>query len=151
MLQPTVWMLDLGLFESICQKVFPFPQVDLFATRATARLALYISPDPDPEAFLRDALDPSFNWNLFQSIYAFPPPMIMDQLAGRFDAFLGTMILIAPLILSATWMPEILRRAHRYALIPSNKPLFQFVGKNVVYQSYEDQTGPLAIFYLFPR
>ena len=57
----TKWMLDPDLYESICQKNFPFPQVDLFASRATARLSRYVSPCPDPEAYRRDALDSSFN------------------------------------------------------------------------------------------
>ena len=147
---PNEWMLDPDLFESICHRISPFPQVDLFATRATARLSRYISPCPDPEAYRRDALDLSFSWNHFQSIYAFPPPMIMPQLAGRFRTFRGSMILIAPFVLSAVWMPEILRRASRYERVPANKPLFQFVGRDLVYQSQGPHLQPLYIFYLYP-
>ena len=54
-------MHDPDLFEPICRRIFPFPQVDLFATRATARLSRYISPYPDPEAYRVDAMDLSFN------------------------------------------------------------------------------------------
>ena len=127
-------MLDPDLFESICLRIFPFPKVDLFSTRTTARLSRYISPCPDPEAYRMDALDLSFNWNHFQSIYAFPPPVIMPKLAGRFRTFRGSMILIAPFVLSAVWMSEILRRASRFERVPANKPLFQFVGRELVFQ-----------------
>ena len=53
----TEWMLDPDLFGSICQRIFPFPQVDLFASRATARLSYYISPCADPEAYRVDDMD----------------------------------------------------------------------------------------------
>ena len=146
----TEWMLDPDLFESICQKVFPFPQIDLFATRATARLSCYISPCPDPDAYRMDALDPSFDWNLFQSIYAFPPPVIMPRLVGKFRRFRGSMILIAPLVLAAPWITEILHRATRYERVPDEARLFQFVGRDLVYQPRECQLHPLFIFYLDP-
>ena len=43
--------------------------------------------------------------------YAFPPPVIMPKLAGRFRTFRGSMIFIVPFVLLAVWMSEILRRA----------------------------------------
>ena len=36
------WMFDPDLFAALCQRILPFPQVDLFATRVTARLPCYI-------------------------------------------------------------------------------------------------------------
>ena len=145
----TEWMLDPDLFGSICQRIFPFPQVDLFASRATARLSYYISPCADPEAYRVDALDRSFNWNHFKSIYAFLPPASMPRLAGRFRSFKGSMVLIAPLALSSVWISELLQRAASYERLPTNKPLFQFVGREVVFKTAQEYP-PLYIFFLHP-
>ena len=145
----TEWMLDPDFFESICLRISPFPQVDLFATRVTARLPYYISPCKDPEAFRVDALGPSFNSNYFQSIYAFPPPVFMPRLVGRICNFEGTMNLIAPLALSTIWISKLFQRAYSWERLPINKPLFQFVGREIAYKSAE-QNPPLYIFFLRP-
>ena len=144
----TEWMLDPELFESLCQRILPFPQVDLFATRVTARLPCYISPCRDPEAFRVDALSNSFNWNHIQSIYAFPPP-VLPRLVGRIYNFEGSVILIAPLALSTIWISKLFQRADSWVRLPTNKPLFQFVGREVVYKSAEENP-PLYIFFLHP-
>ena len=118
----TEWMLDPDLFESICQKFFPFPQIDLFATRATARLSCYVSPCPDQEALHEDALDPFFNWNRFQSIYAFPPPALLPMLVGRLRSFKGSMVLIAPLNLTAPWSIQIRKSPRRGSSLSVCRP-----------------------------
>ena len=96
----TEWMLDPDIFESLFNRVTPFPQVDLFATRVTARLPCYISAGIDPEAFSENALALSLNWNQFQSIYAFPPPAMLPDIIGRICNFRGSMLLIAPFALT---------------------------------------------------
>ena len=102
----TEWMLDPDIFESLCNRILPFPQVDMFATRVTARLPCYISACKDPEAFWDDALALSFNWNHFQSIYAFPPPVILPDICDRICSYRGSMLLIARLALSSVWIAK---------------------------------------------
>ena len=46
---PTEWSLLPRVFEGIC-RIFGRPHLDLFATRVNAKLALYVSPIPDPLA-----------------------------------------------------------------------------------------------------
>ena len=97
----TEWMLDAGVFDSLCHLFSPFLQVDLFATRVTARLPRYVSVCKDSEAFWVDALAPSFNWNRFSSIYAFPPTILLPDIISRVVGYRGTMMPTAPLDLSA--------------------------------------------------
>ena len=128
----------------------PFPQVDLFATRVTARLPCYVSVCEDSEAIQVDALAHTFNWNRFSSIYAFPPTILLLDIISRVVGYRGTMMLIAPLDLSAVWLPELLHRAHSWDRLPTKKPLFQFVGRKVVYKSAEENP-PLYCFLLLPK
>ena len=81
----------------------PFPQVELFATRVIARLPCYVSVCEDSEAIQVDALAHTFNWNRFSSIYAFPPTILLPDIISRVVGYRGTMMLIAPLDLSAVW------------------------------------------------
>ena len=59
--QSTEWSLHPQVFHQICQKWFT-PHVDLFATDLNHKLPLYVSPDPDPNAWDIDALN--INWSL---------------------------------------------------------------------------------------
>ena len=56
----TEWMLDPGSFESFCQELPIFPTVVLFCLRATSRLSCFVSPCPDPQAFLSGCLGSLF-------------------------------------------------------------------------------------------
>ena len=48
-----------------------------------------------------DALAHTFDWNRFSSIYAFPPTILLPDIISRVVGYRGTMMLIAPLDLSA--------------------------------------------------
>jgi len=146
----TEWMLDPDIFESLINRITPFPQVDLFATRVTARLPCYISAGIDPEAFSENALALSLNWNQFQSIYAFPPPAMLPDIIGRISNFRGSMLLIAPFALTSVWISQLFNRAQHWERLPTSEPLFQFVGGEVVYKSAEE-SPPLYVFFLYPR
>jgi hypothetical protein len=52
---PTEWTLHLEVFREI-QKLFPQMEVDLFATRLTRQLPVFVSPVPDPLAMAVDGL-----------------------------------------------------------------------------------------------
>ena len=144
------WMVDAGVFDSLCHRLSPFPQIDLFATRVTARLPCYVSVCKDSEVFWVNALVPSFSWNRFSSIYAFPPTILLPDIIRRVVGYRGTMMLIAPLDLSAVWISALLRRAHSWDRLPTKRPLFQFVGRKVVYKSAEKKPS-LYCFLLLPK
>ena len=145
----TEWMLDPVSFESICREFSFTPQVDLFATRATCRFACYVSPCPDQEAFHQDALDPSFNWNQFQVIYAFPPPNLMPLIIPKILAFKGAMLLIAPLKLTHCWTLSLQQRAHSWKALPEDYYLYQMVrGDFTIMESWTPY--PLYVFHLHP-
>ena len=98
-------MLDPWSFESICQEFPIFPTVVLFCLRATSRLSCFVSPCPDPQAFLSGCLGSLFGLkNFFPSIYAFPPPGLMLFLFKRIVRFRGAILLIVPLNLNSTWI-----------------------------------------------
>ena len=68
---PMEWSLLPRVFEVIC-KMFSWPHLDLFATRANAKLPLYMLPVPDPMACKQDTFQ-NFLDNL--SACAFPPSL----------------------------------------------------------------------------
>ena len=65
----TEWYFLLGGFDAICE-VYGRPFIDLFTTRANAKLPLYVSTVPGPMAWKQDAFQRQWN-NL--SVYTFPP------------------------------------------------------------------------------
>ena len=65
----TEWSLHQEVFNLLVQ-TWHRPQVDMFATRYNCKLAQYVSPVPDPNAWAVDTLTVSWE-NL--DMYAFPP------------------------------------------------------------------------------
>ena len=97
-----------------------------------------------------DALDLSFSWNHFCSIYDFPPPVLMPWVVGRICNYQGAMILIAPFALSTVWIQMLFQKASWWERLPlTNKHLFQFVGRRVVFKSAEENP-PLCVIFLLP-
>ena len=69
------WTLARKVLEPVWSTWFR-PQVDLFATKFSKRLPVYVSPVPDPEAWGVDAL--SIRWDNLIG-YAFPPLAILEK------------------------------------------------------------------------
>ena len=91
---PTEWSLLPRVFEEIC-RVFGRPHLDLFATRANAKLPLFIYPVPDSMPWKQDTFQ--HPWDHL-SACAFPPFVLLRQVLLR--ALLSTglsLILVAPL------------------------------------------------------
>ena len=65
----TEWSLHPAVFQAVCSR-WHQPQVDLFATRFNNKLPQFVSPVPDPQAWVVDAL--SLSWEDLDP-YAFPP------------------------------------------------------------------------------
>ena len=77
--QSTEWSLHPHMFKQICQKWFT-PRVDLFATHLNHKLPLYVSPDPDPNAWDIDALN--LNWTGL-TVYAYPPTALLHRVVQK--------------------------------------------------------------------
>ncbi|XP_070208316.1 uncharacterized protein [Littorina saxatilis] len=86
------------------------PVIDLFATRFSARLPLFVSPFPDPLAWKVNALEISWT-NL--TAYAFPPFCLLGRVLRRVDLEKPVLVLVAPLWPSQHWFPDLLRLAVR--------------------------------------
>ena len=94
---PTEWMLDHGSFKWIDQGWGPF-DVDLFATPTNSQLETFVSPFPHPRAIAANAL--IVNWAMFDRIYAFPPPNLIQVLLPFLEQHKRRVTLIAP------WWPN---------------------------------------------
>ena len=120
---PTEWTI----VHSVLSPVWEFwykPQIDLFATRFSKRLPLFVSPVPDPQAWAIDAL--SVPWgNLIA--YAFPPFPILGKVLKKAREEQATMILVAPRWESQPWFPDLLDLIHE-------DPLPLKVGKKSIVQ-----------------
>ena len=103
----TEWSLDGPSFQSLCDALGA-PQVDLMATAENSRLSSYISPCPDSRASAIDAF--SCDWNLWDSIYVFPPFQLLPEVVVKLSSFRGTGFIIAPLWPSAQWFSPLAER-----------------------------------------
>lgn len=86
------------------------PFVDLFATRFSARLPLFVSPFPDPLAWGVNALE--MDWSGLTA-YAFPPFCLLGKVVRKIDLERPALVLVAPLWPSQHWFPDLLRLAVR--------------------------------------
>ena len=89
----TEWSLSQQEFNLLCSN-WDRPQVDLFATHFNHKLPKFVSPVPDPTAWVVDAL--SLPWENLDA-YAFPPVSLLNQVISKvIDQGCCRMILIAP-------------------------------------------------------
>ena len=88
----TEWSLDPDSFHEICTWAGT-PQVDLFTTRFNAQLSNFVSPCPDPSACYMDAF--SRDWDVWDSIFLFPPFQVLQRVVSLLQVFKGKGFLIA--------------------------------------------------------
>ena len=82
------------------------PTIDLFATHLNAKLPLYCSLIPDPQALFEDAF--RHPWNHLD-VYAFPPFGLVDRVVARVRETPNlSMTLIAPLWPEKAWFADLL-------------------------------------------
>ena len=101
----TEWTLCHRVLERVWVR-FHRPHLDLFATRFSKRLPLYVSPVPDGEAWADDAL--SLDWAGLQA-YAFPPLPILHRVIQKARRDKPCLLLVAPLWRAQPWFPELLQ------------------------------------------
>ena len=126
----TEWSIDLTTFAWICELV-PSLQVDLFTTRDNARLRVFVSPCPDRLAVGVDAF--SLDWNVWDSIYLFPPLQVLPEVVVRLGSFRGSGVLIAPRWTAALWFPGLARRCRSCLPLPRGHALSQLTSRGLVF------------------
>ena len=104
----TEWTLDRNVLRPVWETWFT-PQVDLFATRFSYRLPVYVSPVPDPGAWEVDAL--SIPWENLLG-YAFPPIPLLGKVLRKAREEKATLILVAPMWPAQAWYPELTFLSH---------------------------------------
>ena len=103
--QSTEWSLHPQVFKQICQKWFT-PHVDLFATHLNHKLALYMSPIPDPNAWDIDALN--ISW-MGLSAYACPLMTVLHRVIQKIRQCHCLIVVIAPGWLGMPWFWDLVQ------------------------------------------
>ena len=89
----TEWSLHQEVFNLLVQTLH-LSLVDMFATKYNCKLAQYVSPVPDPNAWAVDAL--TVNWENLD-MYVFPPVSLLGKVVSKLsDHLYKRVILIAP-------------------------------------------------------
>ena len=105
----TEWAINGQLLHPVFS-AWGTPVIDLFATFANRKLPVFASPFPDQRAKYVDAM--SVPWSGMGMVYAFPPfkmlPAVLNKIRRSHNL---SVILIAPRLISASWMPELLEQS----------------------------------------
>ena len=99
------------LAHQVLQQVWALwgkPWIDLFATKFSKRLPVYVSPVPDPEAWQVDAL--AFSWRGLEA-YAFPPFPLISEVLRKARQDQPSLILIASDWPAQSWYADLLRQS----------------------------------------
>ncbi|XP_070184091.1 uncharacterized protein [Littorina saxatilis] len=100
---PTEWtIVHQALHKVWCRWLKPL--LDLFATKYTTRLPMYVSPVHDDQAFKVDAL--AIPWEGLQA-YAYPPTSLLPQVLAKYRQERPTLILVTPFWPTSAWFPEL--------------------------------------------
>ena len=119
----TEWTLNRDVLQAVWDAWDLKPMVDLFATKFSKRLPVYVSPVPDPEAWGVDAL--SFDWSGLIA-YAFPPFPILSKVVRKARIERPQLILVAPFWPAQTWFPDLQELSHVPPLaLPARKDLLR--------------------------
>ena len=104
-----VLVVEWSLLPQVAKKIirtWGSPTIDLFATHLNAKLSLYCSLIPDPQAVFEDAFRHPWN-NL--DVYAFPPFNLVERVVARVRETPNlSMTLIAPLWPEKSWFADLL-------------------------------------------
>ena len=103
----TEWTLSHRALSPVWAR-FHKPLLDLFATKFSKRLPIYVSPVQDPEALAVDAL--SLDWAGWVA-YAFPPLPLLQKVVRKARTDRPCLLLIAPKWPAQPWFPELLELA----------------------------------------
>jgi len=122
------WTLSPATLLAVWQ-TWGKPYVDLFATKDSAKLPVFVSPLPELEAWRTDAL--SFPWeNLWA--YAFPPFPLIRATLSQIRITPCKVILIAPDWPTQSWYPLLLSLATTKPLpLPTSPTMLRQPGSRI--------------------
>ena len=98
------WALKEKVF-ALLKHIYGLPGIDLFASSTNAKMPVYISWLPDPNAFAVDAYTVSWQDIKF---YAFPPFSLIPRVLAKIIQDKATGILIIPKWTTQSWFPLML-------------------------------------------
>ena len=119
----TEWSLNPAVARRVF-RVWGSTHVDLFALECNTKLATYMSPIPEPEAWKVDSLVQS--WEGLYA-YAYSPTALIRQTLNKLILHRAELILIAPLWPKQEWFPDLLQLSIAFPLVlpPTAKLLKQ--------------------------
>ena len=94
-------------FIHICEQLMITPEIDLFASYANKKVDKYVSWKPDPGAYNIDAF--CLDWNMFSSIYLFPPFSLWGRVMRKLKTYKGTALVVYPIWKGQYWYPTLQR------------------------------------------
>ncbi|KAK7096457.1 hypothetical protein V1264_005753 [Littorina saxatilis] len=101
----TEWTITHGALQRLWAQVEK-PMIDLFATRFSKRLPIFVSPFPDTEAWASNALE--ISWSGLQA-YAYPPFPLLSRVVRKAELDRPELLLlVAPWWPSQQWFPDLL-------------------------------------------
>ncbi len=103
----TEWKLNPDVFREI-MNVWPYPTIDLFASRLNFQLEKYVAWRPDPNALAIDAMN--MIWTDFDA-YLFPPFSLLGGVLRKLRSDGGSGTLVAPLWTTQPWFVQLLEMA----------------------------------------
>ena len=123
--------LDQATLEFCFRRCGYVPLTDLFGSMENTRCKFYISPCPDnsPNCLGVDAL--SVDWNKFDRVYMFPPPLLLPKLISKIMSYRGRGVLIAPYT-NNSFLGALESRATRRTRLPETYFLFQMKNGSMV-------------------
>jgi hypothetical protein len=118
----TEWSLN----QTIANRIFHLwgsPHVDLFALEMNTKLATYMSPIPETQAWKVDSLIQS--WGGLYA-YAYPPTALIRAVINKIRTDKVEVILIAPCWPNQEWFPDLLQLAIDFPItLPPNRRLLK--------------------------
>ena len=101
----TEWKLCPNIFQKI-QTLWPYPFVDLFASRLNHQLEDYVAWLPDPKAYVINAM--TISWSNIDS-YIFPPFSMIGPVLQKLDLDESSGTLVAPVWPTQHWFAKLLK------------------------------------------
>ena len=127
----TEWSLHPQVARALL-RVWGNPSIDLFATCLNAKLPLYCSLVPDPQAIFEDAF--RHPWDDLD-LYAFPPfPLVGRVIARVRESTLVAMTLVTPLWPEKEWFADLLLLTQPPLALPWWDSLFRQPHCNLFHQ-----------------
>ena len=121
----TEWELNPKIFKRICL-LFGKPEVDLFASRLNKKVDLFVSWNPDPDAWRIDAF--TFKWT-DKLFYVFPPFSLVARVLQKVQTDGASAIVVVPWWPCQPWFGRLKRLTRRRIYLRRKKDNLQNKGR----------------------